>query len=98
MTHQASHPGEILLLEFLEPVNIRQSELARAMKVPRMRISELVRGERSVSVDTAVRLARVLNTTAEFWLNLQADYDLRLARQNNNAEIEALTPLRLGTG
>ena len=98
MTHQASHPGEILLLEFLEPVSISQSELARAMKVPRMRISELVRGERSVSVDTAVRLARVLNTTAEFWLNLQADYDLRLARQNNNAEIEALTPLRLGTG
>ena len=98
MTLQASHPGEILLLEFLEPVNISQSELARAMKVPRMRISELVRGERSVSVDTALRLARVLNTTAEFWLNLQADYDLRLARQNNNAEIEALTPLRLGTG
>ena len=98
MTHQASHPGEILLLEFLEPVNIRQSELARAMKVPRMRISELVRGERSVSVDTAVRLARVLNTTAEFWLNLQADYDLRLARQNNNAEIEALTPLRRAAG
>ena len=98
MTHQASHPGEILLLEFLEPVNIRQSELARAMKVPRMRISELVRGERSVSVDTALRLARVLNTTAEFWLNLQADYDLRLARQNNNAEIEALTPLRHATG
>ena len=98
MTHQASHPGEILLLEFLEPVNISQSELARAMKVPRMRISELVRGERSVSVDTALRLARVLNTTAEFWLNLQADYDLRLARQNNNAEIEALTPLRHATG
>ena len=98
MTHQASHPGEILLLEFLEPVNIRQSELSRAMKVPRMRISELVRGERSVSVDTALRLARVLNTTAEFWLNLQADYDLRLARQNNNAEIEALTPLRHATG
>lgn len=98
MTLQASHPGEILLLEFLEPVNISQSELARAMKVPRMRISELVRGERSVSVDTALRLARVLNTTAEFWLNLQADYDLRLARQNNNAEIEALTPLRPATG
>ncbi|MBK9367254.1 MAG: HigA family addiction module antidote protein [Deltaproteobacteria bacterium] len=98
MTHQASHPGEILLLEFLEPVSISQSELARAMKVPRMRISELVRGERSVSVDTALRLARVLNTTAEFWLNLQADYDLRLARQNNNAEIEALTPLRRATG
>ena len=98
MTLQASHPGEILLLEFLEPVNISQSELARAMKVPRMRISELVRGERSVSVDTALRLARVLNTTAEFWLNLQADYDLRLARQNNNAEIEALTPLRHATG
>lgn len=98
MTLQASHPGEILLLEFLEPVSISQSELARAMKVPRMRISELVRGERSVSVDTALRLARVLNTTAEFWLNLQADYDLRLARQNNNAEIEALTPLRHATG
>ena len=98
MTLQASHPGEILLLEFLEPVNISQSELARAMKVPRMRISELVRGERSVSVDTALRLARVLNTTAEFWLNLQADYDLRLARQNKNAEIEALTPLRRATG
>lgn len=98
MTLQASHPGEILLLEFLEPGGISQAELARAMKVPRMRISELVRGERSVSVDTALRLARVLNTTAEFWLNLQADYDLRLARQNNNAEIEGLTPLLCATG
>ena len=98
MTLQASHPGEILRLEFLEPAGIRQAELARAMKVPRMRISELVRGERSVSVDTALRLARVLNTTAEFWLNLQADYDLRLARQNNNAEIEGLTPLLCASG
>lgn len=98
MTLQASHPGEILRLEFLEPGGIRQAELARAMKVPRMRISELVRGERSVSVDTALRLARVLNTTAELWLNLQADYDLRLARQNNNAEIEGLTPLLCATG
>ena len=98
MTLQASHPGEILRLEFLEPGGISQAELARAMKVPRMRISELVRGERSVSVDTALRLARVLNTTAEFWLNLQADYDLRLARQNNNAEIEGLTPLLCATG
>ncbi|MEY3214470.1 MAG: hypothetical protein RIT28_4951 [Pseudomonadota bacterium] len=98
MTLQASHPGEILLIEFLEPAGITQSELARAMKVPRMRISELVRGERSVSVDTALRLARVLNTTAEFWLNLQSDYDLRLARQNDNNEIAALTPLRCATG
>jgi len=70
------HPGEILLEEFLIPMNISQNALARAAGVPPRRINEIVLGKRGVSADSAVRLAKTLGTSERFWLGLQADYDL----------------------
>ena len=73
------HPGEILLEEFLLPMNISQNALARAAGVPPRRINEIVLGKRGVSADSAVRLAKTLGTSERFWLGLQADYDLEEA-------------------
>lgn len=73
------HPGEILWEEFMEPLGLSQNALARALKVPPRRINELVHGKRSISIDTALRLARYWNTTPDFWLNLQTHYDLVVA-------------------
>lgn len=75
------HPGEVLLEEFLAPMGISQNAVARAAGVPPRRINEIVLGKRSVSADTAVRLAAVLGTSERFWLGLQADYDLEEARR-----------------
>ena len=74
------HPGEILLEEFLAPMGISQNRLARAMGVPPRRINEIVHGKRSVTADTALRLARYFGTTEAFWMGLQADFDLEEAR------------------
>lgn len=70
------HPGEVLLEEFLLPLNISQNALARAAGVPPRRINEIVLGKRSITADTAVRLAAALGTSERFWLGLQADHDL----------------------
>jgi len=70
------HPGEILLEEFLFPLEISQNKLARDMKVPPRRINEIVHGLRSVTADTDLRLSRALGTSEGFWLGLQADFDL----------------------
>lgn len=75
------HPGEVLLEEFLVPLGISQNALASAAGVPPRRINEIVLGKRSISADTAVRLAAVLGTSERFWLGLQADYDLEEARR-----------------
>ena len=75
------HPGEILLEEFLSPMGISQNRLARAMDVPPRRINEIVHGKRAVTADTALRLARALGTSEQFWMGLQADYDLEEARK-----------------
>lgn len=75
------HPGEVLLEEFLLPLNISQNALARAAGVPPRRINEIVLGKRSVTADTAVRLAATLGTSERFWLGLQADYDLEEAHR-----------------
>lgn len=73
------HPGEVLLEEFLKPMNLSQNRLALAISVPARRINEIVLGKRSVSADTALRLARFFGTSAQFWLGLQSDYDLDVA-------------------
>jgi antitoxin HigA-1 len=73
----AVHPGEILKAEFMEPMGVTGYELAKALSFPG--IYEVVRGERAVSADTAIRLGRYFGLPAQFWLNLQNDYDLRLA-------------------
>lgn len=74
------HPGEVLLEEFLEPMSISQNRLALCIRVPTTRINEIVRGRRGVTADTALRLAQFFGTSARFWLNLQASYDLDVAR------------------
>ena len=72
-------PGEILAEEFLEPLGISHRELARRMGVNAMRVNEIVRGKRSITADTALRLAKVLGTSARFWMNLQSTHDLAVA-------------------
>jgi addiction module HigA family antidote len=70
------HPGEILLTEFLEPLAVSQYQLAKAADEPARRINEIVHGQRRISADTALRLARYFGTSERFWMNLQARYDL----------------------
>lgn len=75
------HPGEVLLEEFLLPLDVSQNALARAAGVPPRRINEIVLGKRGISADTAIRLAAALGTSERFWLGLQADYDLEAAHR-----------------
>ncbi len=72
-------PGEILAEEFLEPMKLSERELARRMRVNSMRVNEIIRGKRAITADSALRLAKVLGTSAKFWMNLQINYDLALA-------------------
>ncbi len=90
------HPGEIHLQEFMKPFGLSQNALARALGVPPRRINEIVHEQRSVSPDTALRLARFFGTTAEVWVGLQAEYDLRVARYEHQREIEKIVhPLKV---
>ena len=86
------HPGEILREEVLVPLDMSPYALAAHLHVPRTRIERLVREETPVTPDTALRLARYLGTTAEFWLRLQARYDLETARQKPDKNIAAIKP------
>lgn len=74
------HPGEILLLEYLQPLDISQNGLAKSINVPPRRIHEIVKGTRSITANTALRLARFFATSDRFWLNLQSHYDLEIER------------------
>lgn len=88
------HPGEILFEEFLKPMDISQYKLAKTLGISPMRISEIVRGKRSITADTALRLARCFNMEAKFWLNLQASYDLEKALCASNQKIfQTIKPL-----
>ena len=80
------HPGEILLEEYLRPLGISQNKLGRDLNVPAQRINEIVRGQRTITVDTALRLARYFHTSPQFWLNLQARYDLEIAQETRLVE------------
>lgn len=73
------HPGEILLEEFLNPMNLSQNRLALDIRVPARRINEIVHGKRRITADTALRLAKYFNMSPQFWLGLQMDYDLDVA-------------------
>jgi addiction module HigA family antidote len=75
------HPGEVLLEEFLRPLGISQNRLARDIKVPPRRVNEIILGKRSVTPDTALRLARYFGTSERFWLGVQLDYDLEEAQR-----------------
>ena len=74
------HPGEILMEEFLKPLNISQYKLAKDINVPARRINEIVHGKRSITADTALRLSRYFSLSERFWLNLQARYDLEVEK------------------
>jgi len=82
------HPGEILLEEFLTPMEISQYRLAKDIHVPPRRINEIVHGKRAITADTALRLARYFGTSAEFWTNLQSTYELDVARQEIGGKLE----------
>ena len=83
------HPGEILLGEFLKPLSISQYRLAKDINVPARRINEIVHGKRAITADTALRLSRYFNLSEQFWLNLQARYDLEVEKDKLNGRIEA---------
>ena len=83
-----THPGEVLLEEFLKPLDVSQNKLARAVGVPPRRINEIVHGKRAVTADTAIRLARAFGTSEQFWMGLQADYDLEEARKAAQSTLE----------
>ena len=82
------HPGEVLLEEFLKPLDLSQNQLALSIRVPARRINEIVHGKRRVTADTALRLARYFNTSPQFWLGLQMDYDLDVAEDAIGDRIE----------
>jgi antitoxin HigA-1 len=83
-----THPGEVLQEEFLTPLDITANALATALRVPANRIGAIIRGERAVTADTAMRLARYFNTSAEFWLSLQTMHDLTKAAKELGRQIE----------
>ena len=83
----AVHPGEILLEEFLKPMNISQNQLGRDLGVSPRRINEIIHGKRSITADTALRLAAYFGNSASFWLGLQMDYDLDIAKDTLSTRI-----------
>lgn len=84
MSRIQTHPGEMLLEEFLRPLDMSATQLADAIGLPQNGISDIIRGRRGVTADTAIRLGRYFDTTAELWTNLQAAYDLSVARAETN--------------
>jgi addiction module HigA family antidote len=82
------HPGEILLEDLMKPLNISINRLSRDLRVPVNRVSEIVNGQRGISADTALRLARYFGSSPEFWMNLQSSYDLRVAMRNSAERID----------
>ncbi|MCL6106858.1 MAG: HigA family addiction module antitoxin [Actinobacteria bacterium] len=97
-THrEPTHPGEMLLEEFLVPMGISQRDLATAIHVPYQRVNEIVNKRRGVTPSTALRLARFFGMTEDFWMYLQLRWDLFKARQNEAKELGSIRPLRTGT-
>jgi len=94
-THRPpTHPGEMLLEEFLNPMGLTQRELADGIHVPYQRVNELVNGRRGVSPNTALRLAKFLGTTPDVWMNLQLRWDLYHAQREESVALEAISRVR----
>jgi addiction module HigA family antidote len=94
------HPGEILSEDFLKPMGITAYRLSKGTNIDQTRISEIIRGKRSVTADTALRLARFFGNSPEFWLNLQAHYDLEQKKREMEKDLKKIKPyamLTLGT-
>lgn len=88
-------PGEILATEFLEPMGLTQYRLAQSIHVPQTRIAAIVKNGRSITADTALRLARFFGTSVEFWMNLQSQYDADIAREAIGDDLESIEPFAL---
>ncbi|MCM3513844.1 HigA family addiction module antitoxin [Nocardioides sp. P86] len=91
--HSPITPGEILLTEFLEPLGISQYRLAQATGLPQTRISQIVRGKRAITTDTALRLSKALGVDDRFWINIQTDYDLEVERDLHADDLAKVTAL-----
>ncbi len=87
------HPGEVLMEEYLQPLEVTQHRLAVAIGVPPRRINEIVHGKRGISTDTALRLARYFGTSERFWLNLQDRYDIEVERDRLEPALQEIQPL-----
>lgn len=101
MTHSLAPitPGEILLEEFMNPLGISQNQIARDIDVPVSRISGIVKGDRAITADTALRLAEYFKTSPDMWMTLQFEYDLRLAKAAKGADIKTrVRAFKQGTG
>ncbi len=84
------HPGEILLEEFLKPLNITQYKISKDIGIPQTRISQIVKGQRRITADTALRLSKYLGNSAKFWLGLQDDYDLEEEKMHIENLLESI--------
>ena len=87
------HPGEILLEEFLKPMEISAYRLAKETFIPQTRISEIIKGNRRITADTALRFSKFFGTSAKFWLGLQDDYDLEEEKSEKEKELNEIKPL-----
>jgi addiction module HigA family antidote len=95
-THRApTHPGEMLLEEFLNPMGITQRELAEKIHVPYQRVNEIINKRRGITPSTALRLAKLFRVSEDFWMNLQLRWDLYRARLNESKELKEIRPLTL---
>jgi addiction module HigA family antidote len=97
-THRTpTHPGEMLLEEFLHPMGITQKDLAENIHVPYQRINEIINGRRGVTPSTALRLAKFFNMSADFWMNLQLRWDLYFAQQDESDVLETIQPYSMAS-
>ncbi len=95
-THrEPTHPGEMLLEEFLKPMGMTQKELSKAIKVPYQRINEIINGKRGITPSTALRLAKFFGTSEDFWLNLQLRWDLYRALKKERDVLRCIKPLKI---
>ena len=90
------HPGEVIMEDFIEEFGITQNKLATTIGVPPRRINEIVHGKRGITADTAVRLAKYFGTSAEFWMNLQSHYELKLEHRTLREQLDSIVPLQSG--
>jgi antitoxin HigA-1 len=88
------HPGEVLREEFLVPMELSAGALAKTCGVPRTRIERIANEETAITADTALRLGKALGTSAQLWLNLQNDFDMRVAKRQIGKELDKITPVR----
>ena len=91
------HPGEILQEDFLVPMNISAYKLAKETYLDQTRISEIIKGKRAISIDTALRLSKFFGTTPEFWINIQIQYDMEIKKEEIALELTEIHPLQFDT-